>query len=123
MTNQQPRYVRLPHHRQRVQSEQGGESDVDQTYLTVTDVNTIVANYARTGIMPEAKRTARFGDVTGYQGDLTDRILWAKEQLDNAKEAYETLKQAQTVEQSEPQTINEQEAPQTSTEPQNSVSA
>ena len=116
-----PREVRLPHHRQRVQAEGGGESDVDQSFALVTDVNDIVARYARTGELPPATRTGRFGDVTGLQGDLTDRLLWAKTHLDMAKQAYETLKQAQKDEQSEPQTSNEPEAPQTTTEPQNSV--
>lgn len=120
-TETQLRVVRLPHHRLRVQTPGGGESDVDQSFVTVTDVNDIVKRYARTGELPPATRTARFGDVTGLQGDLTDRLLWAKQHLDNAKEAYETLKQAQTGEQSEPQTINEQEAPQTPSEPENSV--
>ena len=117
----QPRHVRLPHEHLRVYSIQGGESDVDQSFALVTDINEIVKRYARTGELPPATRPGRFEDVTGLQGDLTDRLLWAKQHLDNAKEAYETLKQAQTGEQSEPQTINEQEAPQTPSEPENSV--
>lgn len=112
------RIVRLPHQRVRVQAEGGGESLTDQGAYETSDVNRIVAQYARTGVLPPATRQARFEDVTGLQGDLTDKLQWATQTLEKVTQEYKA-QQAQKNEQSAQQTINEQTAPETNqTEPQ-----
>lgn len=112
------RIVRLPHQRERVQSIQGGESCTDINHQEASDVNEIVARYHRSGFLPPATKQATYADVTGLQGDLTERIQWAREQLDNAQKALTEVQQAQKNETGEPQTINESQTPETTTEPQ-----
>ena len=59
-----------------------------------TDVNNIVARFARTGELPPATREPQYGDVTAMQGDLTEII--AKGQA--AQKALDDLQLAKTVE-------------------------
>lgn len=112
------RIVRLPHHRERVQAEGGGEILTDQGWAEASDINRIVADYARGGELPPPTRQARFEDVTSLQGDLTDRLQWATQTLEKVTQEYKA-QQAQKNEQSAPQTINDTQAPETTTEPQN----
>ena len=57
---------------------EGQEKKVDDTLGNDTDVNNIVARFARTGIMPPSKE-AQYADVTHLQGDLAEMITKGKE--------------------------------------------
>ncbi len=84
----QPR-VRLPWQRDRELTPGGGESTTDQSAAAETDVNAIVARFKRTGELPPAQKQGIYTDVTHLQGDLTERLLWAQEQLQNVTTAIE----------------------------------
>lgn len=77
--------VRKPYHRTRCQSIQGGESMTDRSQAQASDVNFIVKQYARTGTLPPPRMQPQYADVTGLQGDLTDRLNWANEQVEAAR--------------------------------------
>ena len=48
-----------------------------------TDINAIVSRYARTGILPPNDKQPIYADVSGLQGDLTERLLWAETTVEN----------------------------------------
>lgn len=112
------RKVRFPFQRDRVQSIQGGESCTDINHQEASDVNAIVARYHRSGELPPVRTPPNYADVTGLQGDLTERLQWAREHIDNAYKALSEVQQAQQNETGEPQTTNEPQTPETTTEPQ-----
>lgn len=65
------------------------ESVTDQTAAGETDVNTIVQRFQRTGHLPPGKGPGMYADVSEIQGDLTERLIWAKEQVDNLETAIQ----------------------------------
>ena len=70
------------------------ESQTDTSFGNDTDVNKIVARFARTGEIPEVGNQ-NFADVTGLQGDLTDlmeKTREARENLANLEEAAQKAK-------------------------------
>ncbi len=71
--------VRHPYFRQRSPTNLEGQSlRTDQSQGNDTDVNNIVARFARTGEIPPGK-PGQYADVTGLQGDLTEMIERGKE--------------------------------------------
>lgn len=79
-------HIRKPWERHRsITSLEGQESKTDFSFGNDTDVNRIVARFARTGQMPEPTREATYADVTALQGDLTDI-------MEKGKLAQEALK-------------------------------
>lgn len=68
------RRVRRPWERLRVQSVPQGETRTLDSFVDQTDINKIIKRFDRTGYLPENTRVPQFGDVTGLQGDLTERI-------------------------------------------------
>lgn len=75
-----PRNSRL-----RVIATNNGESMTQQAHLDQTDVNAIVARFDRTGQLPPALRAGQYADVTGLQGDLTERLNYAQDTLTMAE--------------------------------------
>lgn len=73
--------IRKPYYRARVQTESGGESVTDKSFGNDTNVNNIVARFARTGEMPTVGPEGQFADVTRLQGDLSQMICEAKDTL------------------------------------------
>lgn len=119
------RIVRLPHHRLRVQSVQGGESMTDETWQEATDVNRIIAQYHRTGKLPEPRCKPVYGDVSQLQGDLTERLQWANSQIEMANKVIQDVQQARLNEEAavtnNDQTTNEAKASESNSEPSGSV--
>lgn len=62
-----------------------GESMTQQSHFDQTDVNAIVARFDRTGQLPPARQAPVYGDVTGLQGDLTDRINQSRDTISIAE--------------------------------------
>lgn len=62
------------------------ESLVQQAHWDQTDVNAIVDRYHRTGILPPVQNNGVYADVTGLQGDLTERIQKSREDIAAASE-------------------------------------
>lgn len=79
--------IRKPWERQRVITPVGETSCTDTSFGNDTDINNIVARFARTGQMPPPQKEPKYADVTGLQGDLTEMLQKGKE----ATEAYKKL--------------------------------
>lgn len=86
--------LRKPWERERSITEFEGESQTDTSSGNDTDVNHIVARFARTGQLPPATREGYFGDVTHLQGDLTEMIERGKA----AQKELERLQEAASAE-------------------------
>lgn len=84
----------------------GTTSRTQDSHADQTNVNDIVARFARTGEMPVGKGTPQYGDVTSLQGDLTEQINQANEDI-AALNAYKTdleaLAAAKALEPPEPE--------------------
>lgn len=106
--------VRPPWQRDRVQKKGGGEVITDKSAAAATDVNHIVKTYRRTGLMPEPRTPGQFADVSDLQGELTDKLIFAQEQMKNAQAVYDQVQK----ELSEANSTSDQQGGETST-PQN----
>lgn len=84
--------VRKPWERRRVVNDTRGDSLTHQSHIATCDINRILANFDRTGTLPDPTREAQYGDVTGLQGDLTERINSSREVLDEAGRAVDSAK-------------------------------
>lgn len=80
--------------RTRLQVDLSGQTKrVDTSHGNDTDVNKIVARFARTGQLPTNPIEPQYADVTGLQGDLTEMIEKGKDaqkeltELENANQA------------------------------------
>lgn len=78
-TSSETPIVRHPMSRTRVRFETEGESKTHQSHAASCDVNNIIARYERTGVLPPTRAVGQFGDVTQYQGDLTDLVNRSRE--------------------------------------------
>lgn len=65
------------------------ESKTDRSQGNETDVNKIIARFARTGALPPPTREPQYADVTGLQKELTVLIEEGKEALGRVKDAQE----------------------------------
>lgn len=74
-------FVRHPYSRERLTFDTDGESMTHQSHADSCDVNKIIGRYERTGQLPLATRPPQYADVSGLQGDLTERINFAKDAL------------------------------------------
>lgn len=87
-------------------------SMTDTSHGNDTDVNNIVARFARTGIMPPDHGHGQYLDVSGLQEDLTTILQRGKEalaELDELKRDAE--QQAQTSENDDTQEITQPAPP------------
>lgn len=87
-----PPIVRPPWWRMSVKTESGTESMVQQHLEESANVNAIVARFRRTGEMPPARQAPVYADVTGLQGDFTDRINASRATMDALGAASERRK-------------------------------
>lgn len=69
---------------------EGQKLQVDTSMGNDTDVNNIVARFARTGQLPANPNPPQYADVSGLQGDLT-------EMLQRGKDAAAELERAQAT--------------------------
>lgn len=69
-----PPVVRPPWWRMSVKTPMSEESIVQQHLEPSANVNAIVARFRRTGEFPSAKVPPVYADVTGLQGDFTERV-------------------------------------------------
>jgi len=68
-------YIRKPYERTRVPVDlEGQQSKTDRSHGNDTDINNIVARFARTGELPPGNGEGDYADVTGLQNDLTEII-------------------------------------------------
>lgn len=81
--------VRHPFERHRTPTIILGESMTHQSHAEACDINNIIRRFDRTGALPPATRPEQYADVTGLQGDLTERINSSREILDKAGRAVE----------------------------------
>lgn len=70
---------RDPLSRDRVTAENKGESKTRQADADSVNINAIIDRYSRTGMMPPARYDPAYADVTGLQGDLTERYNESRE--------------------------------------------
>ncbi len=64
-----------------------------------TDVNRIVARFARTGTLPNNTREPQYGDVTELQGDLTELIQKGEDGKTKLRELKEHEKREKDLQQ------------------------
>ena len=75
MTDAKAPLIRKPWHRGRMPTDLGEQTlRVDASQGNDTDVNRIVARFARTGELPSPRGNPQYADVTALQGDLTEMI-------------------------------------------------
>lgn len=84
-----PPRVRHPYERVRVTTTFSGKSMTHQSHAESCDINNIIRKFDRTGVLPPSTRPEQYADVTGLQGDLTERINTSREILDKAGRAVE----------------------------------
>lgn len=84
-----PPRVRHPYERARVTTIFTGESMTHQSHADSCDINNIIRKFDRTGVLPPSTRPEQYADVTGLQGDLTERINTSREILDKAGRVVE----------------------------------
>lgn len=82
-----PPKIRGPFERLQRQTVCVGESMTHQSHKDTVDVNQIIRRYDNTGKLPPITGEQRFGDVTPFQGDLTERINSSRAILDEAGKA------------------------------------
>lgn len=68
----------------RVQTNCSGESKTKQSHRDSTDINNIIAQFDRTGQLPQARRQGYYGDVSGMNDDLGVLMQQSQETLDAA---------------------------------------
>ena len=66
--------IRKPWERHRTEPPRSDHQVVDRSFGNDTDINKIVARFARTGEMPPDPGRGSFEDVTNLQGDLTEML-------------------------------------------------
>ncbi|WNK13883.1 MAG: internal scaffolding protein [Microvirus sp.] len=74
-------FIRNPWCRERLQTINDEPSSTHTSHGDSVDVNHIVNRYTRDGYMPAQTRQPMYGDVTGLQGDLTQRLQEAEETI------------------------------------------
>ena len=72
--------------RQIFTSERDTDSWTDRSFGNDTDVNKIVARFARTGTLPEGQGNGQYADVTRLQRDTAQMILESRAALEELKE-------------------------------------
>lgn len=87
--------IRKPFHRERVQTPVGTEVITDQSWRQDADVNYIVERYKRSGHLPKPVTAPVYADVSGLQGDLTERLNWASQQIEDAQRTIATVQAEQ----------------------------
>lgn len=65
---------RKPWCRERIVTKLEGDSMVQKSALEECDINKVIEKFNRTGILPRTKSVGQFADVTGVQGDLTEKL-------------------------------------------------
>lgn len=86
--------IRKPRERYRTPFSNFGPSMTDQTKALETDINYIVARYARSGEFPPLLQQPVFADVTQLQGELSERLAYAERIIGEAKALQEAAKAA-----------------------------
>lgn len=77
--------IRKPYDREAVKTKLPRYTKTLQGLQEEVDVNNIMARFERDGIMPTGRGPGQYGDVTELQkGDLTDRINFSREVLEQA---------------------------------------
>jgi len=81
--------------RKRVPVPAGGESCTDRSFGNDTDINHIVARFARTGVLPLQPNNLPFEDVTELQGDLAELLDKSEKGIQALEELEQQKHQAQ----------------------------
>lgn len=77
--------VRKPWHSQRLKTVVEGDSMTQQSHAASCDINTIVGQFTRTGFLPPGRDgEPQYADVTGLQGDLTEKLIKSQQVIDDA---------------------------------------
>lgn len=87
--------IRQPYEREAVKTPMPRYTKTLQGLQEEVDVNNIMARFERDGIMPTGRGPGQYGDVTELQkGDLTDRINFSRDVLEQAGRDLEEKQQA-----------------------------
>lgn len=75
-----------------------------QQHAAACDINNIMNRYARTGSLPPPRGAPQFADVTGLQGDLTERVNFAASTIADVDSAIQKTLSAKVAESQPKQT-------------------
>lgn len=100
-------YIREPHSRVRLALSSDEPSMTHQSHAESCDINNIIRQFDRTGVLPPATRQGQYGDVSNLNKPLTDLINDSIEASFKAREAFARDADAQKeiadkIEQSKP---------------------
>lgn len=102
---------------------EGQKLKVDQSQGNDTDVNRIVARFARTGQLPQNDKTPFYGDVTSLQEDLTTTLekgeIAAEEIAANQKRLDQELADVKKSEKAELEQLRAEKAATLERQPEN----
>lgn len=101
-------FIRPPYWRESRPTPMNSESLTQQAGAEAADINNIVKRYHRDGFLPNTGKEAQYLDCTGLQGDLTERLAFARETLETAGRYLDAWKEPEKP----------QDAPEAPQEPQ-----
>lgn len=87
--------VRHPYSRRRVAVVNTEESMTHQSHAESCDINNIIRQFDRTGLLPPPKRPGQYGDVTALNKDLQELYLDMEEIGTRIREAQTALAEKQ----------------------------
>lgn len=90
-----PMFIRHPLSRVRYHTHTDGVSMTHQSHAESCDINNIIRQFDRTGILPPPRKQGQFADVSNLNKDLTDLTLDAKEAGERIRQAQADAKKAQ----------------------------
>lgn len=87
--------VRHPFSRRRVQSKNEEPSMTHQSHAESCDINNIIRQFDRTGLLPPPRRQGQYADVTALNKDLTELYTDMENISSRIREAQAALAQQQ----------------------------
>lgn len=87
--------VRHPYSRMRVQAKNDEPSMTHQSHAESCDINNIIRQFDRTGLLPPPKRPGQYADVSALNKDLTELYSDMEEISSRIRQAQEALAQKQ----------------------------
>lgn len=87
--------VRHPYSRMRVQAKNDEPSMTHQSHAESCDINNIIRQFDRTGLLPPPKRPGQYADVTALNKDLTELYSDMEDISSRIRQAQEALAQKQ----------------------------
>lgn len=89
--------VRKPYSRTRIYTPIEGESMTHESHAESCDINNIIRQFDRTGVLPPPTRQPYYGDVTALQVDMTEAVAASQEIMEEASANLRKPKKKESV--------------------------